>query len=62
LLSGNKSVRTNEEDDDYQNKTIGSEIGGVLKLNSGDLIERSIVELPLTDLFEEWHLKKLSLI
>ena len=55
-------MKINEEDEDFQNKTIGSEIEGVLKLNSGDLIERSIVELPLTDLFEEWHLKKLTLI
>jgi hypothetical protein len=55
-------VRTNEDDEDYQNKTMGSDIEGVLKLNSGELIERSNVELPLTELFEEWHLKKISLI
>jgi hypothetical protein len=62
LLSGNKSIRTNEDDDDYQNKTMGSEMAGVLKLNSGELIERSTVELSINELYEEWHLKKISLI
>jgi len=62
LLSGNKSIRTNEDDEDYQNKTMSSEIAGVLKLNSGELIERSTVELSINELFEEWHLKKISLI
>ncbi len=62
LLSGNKSVRTNEDDEDYQNKTMGSEMMGVLKLNSGELIERSIAELSINELLEEKHLNKISLM
>jgi len=34
----------------------------VLKLNSGELIDRSKIELSISELFEEWHLKKISLI
>ena len=41
---------------------MGSEMAGVLKLNSGELIERSTVELSINELYEEWHLKKISLI
>ena len=55
-------MRTNEDDEDYQNKTMGSEMMGVLKLNSGELIERSIVELSINELLEEKHLNKISLM
>jgi hypothetical protein len=55
-------VRTNEDDEDYQNKTMGSEMMGVLKLNSGELIERSIAELSINELLEEKHLNKISLM
>ena len=36
LLSGNKSVRTNEDDEEIQDKTMGSDRERVLKINTGD--------------------------
>jgi hypothetical protein len=67
LLSENKSSRTNvvemlEEDEfeDLHSKTMGSEIieCGVRKLESGELIDRSHVELAMGELIEEYRSQK----
>ncbi len=55
-------MRTNEEEEDYQSKTMGSDIEGVLKMNSGDLVDRSHTELPLNELIAEWRLRNITVV
>ena len=52
-----------EFEDDLNSKTMGSEKFGVLKLDSGELVERSHIELSMGELIEEYRShKRITLI